>query len=89
MRCLVLIVWTPIKTHILDSKFESVFSLLINSCRRITFTVALKHTHRACAALLNPGAAEPLRPDAKALLEMALMEANMEREKAILKETVS
>lgn len=73
----------------------------MTSCRRIPFTVALKHKNRACAALLNPAAAEPLvwpsplkfiselNPDAKALLERALMEANMEREKAILKETVS
>ncbi|RRT38178.1 hypothetical protein BHE74_00056921 [Ensete ventricosum] len=52
-----------------------------------------------CAALLNPSAAEPLvwpsplkfiselDPDAKALLEAALMEANEEREKKILKGT--
>ena len=62
--------------------------------------VALKHKHRACAALLNPSAPEPLiwpsplkfiaelNPEAKALLERALMETNKEREKAILKETV-
>lgn len=68
-------------------------------CRRIPYTVALKHKHRACAALLNPSSAEPLvwpsplkfiselNPEAKALLETALKEANMEREKAILKET--
>ncbi|GMN58643.1 hypothetical protein TIFTF001_027728 [Ficus carica] len=67
---------------------------------RIPYTVALRHKNRACAALLNPSAAEPLvwpsplkliselNPEAKALLERALMEANMEREKAILKETV-
>ncbi|PON38560.1 Cdk-activating kinase assembly factor [Parasponia andersonii] len=75
--------------------------LQLDSSGRIPFTVALKHKNRACAALLNPSAAEPivwpsplkfiseLNPDAKALLERALMEANMEREKAILKETVS
>ena len=68
-------------------------------CRRIPHTVALKHKHRACAALLNPSSAEPivwpsplkfiseLNPEAKALLERALKEANMEREKTILKET--
>lgn len=68
-------------------------------CRRIPFTVALKHEHQACAALLNPSSPEPLvwpsplkliielDPDAKVLLEKALMDANMEREKAILKET--
>lgn len=69
-------------------------------CRRIPHTVAMKHKHRACAALLNPAAAEPLvwpsplkfiselNPEAKALLERALKEANMEREKAILKQAV-
>lgn len=59
--------------------------------------VALKHNHGACAALLNPSSAEPLvwptplkfiselNQEAKALLEQALMEANREREKTILK----
>lgn len=67
---------------------------------RIPYMVALKNKHGACAALLNPSAAEPLvwpsplkfiselNPDAKALLERALTEANKERERAILKETV-
>ncbi|RWW36256.1 hypothetical protein BHE74_00058735 [Ensete ventricosum] len=53
----------------------------------------------SCAALLNPSAAEPLvwpsplkviselDPDAKALLEVALTEANKEREKKILEGT--
>lgn len=62
--------------------------------------VALKHKHGACAALLNPSSAEPLvwpsplkfiselNQEAKALLEQALMEANREREKNILKGTV-
>jgi hypothetical protein len=57
----------------------------------------VKRGHAACAALLNPSSAEPLvwpsplkfitelEPDAKALLEAALMEANREREKRILK----
>ncbi|CAK9137871.1 unnamed protein product [Ilex paraguariensis] len=66
---------------------------------RIPYTVALKHKHGACAALLNPSSAEPLvwpsplkfiselNQDAKALLEQALMEANKEREKSILKGT--
>ena len=61
--------------------------------------VALKNKHGACAALLNPTSAEPLvwpsplkfiselNQDAKALLEQALMEANREREKSILKGT--
>lgn len=61
--------------------------------------VALKHKHDACAALLNPLAPEPLtwpsplkfiselNPDAKSLLEKALIEANKKREKAILTET--
>jgi len=73
--------------------------LQVDSSGRIPYTVALKHKHRACAALLNPSSAEPLvwpsplkfiselNPEAKALLETALKEANMEREKAILKET--
>lgn len=67
---------------------------------RIPYMVALKFKHEACAALLNPSAPEPLtwpaplkfigelNPDAKALLEDALIEANKEREKLILKETV-
>ncbi|GKV08130.1 hypothetical protein SLEP1_g19806 [Rubroshorea leprosula] len=64
---------------------------------RIPYIVALKYRHEACAALLNPSSAEPLvwpsplkffselNEDAKALLEQALMEANSEREKNILK----
>ncbi|KAL2899009.1 putative E3 ubiquitin-protein ligase XBAT31 [Bienertia sinuspersici] len=66
---------------------------------RIPYMVALKHKHGGCAALLNPSAAEPLvwpsplkfiselNPEAKILLERALMEANKEREKTILKGT--
>ncbi|KVI03603.1 Ankyrin repeat-containing protein [Cynara cardunculus var. scolymus] len=66
---------------------------------RIPYLVALKHKNDACAALLNPSSAEPLvwpsplkfiselNQDAKALLEQALMEANREREKTILKGT--
>lgn len=61
----------------------------------------MKRGHVACAALLNPSSAEPLvwpsalkfiselEPDAKALLEAALMEANRERERRILKGTKS
>ncbi|OIW08623.1 hypothetical protein TanjilG_03299 [Lupinus angustifolius] len=64
---------------------------------RMPYIVALKHRHGACAALLNPTSAEPLvwplslkviselNPETKALLEHALMEANREREKNILK----
>ncbi|CAJ1955742.1 unnamed protein product [Sphenostylis stenocarpa] len=64
---------------------------------RIPYMVALKHKHGACASLLNPTSAEPLvwpsplkfiselNPEAKALLEQALMDANREREKNILK----
>lgn len=67
-------------------------------CRRIPFTVALKHRHKACAALLDPSSAAPLvwpsplkfiselNQEAKALLENALLEANREREKTLLKE---
>ncbi|GAB4824390.1 Putative E3 ubiquitin-protein ligase xbat31 [Ancistrocladus abbreviatus] len=66
---------------------------------RIPYVVALKHKRGACAALLNPSSAEPLvwpsplkfiselNPEAKLLLEQALMEANREREKNILKGT--
>ncbi|XP_043697278.1 putative E3 ubiquitin-protein ligase XBAT31 [Telopea speciosissima] len=68
-----------------------------DSSGRIPHGVALKYKHRACAALLNPSSAEPLvwpsplkfiselNPEAKVLLERALMEANKEREKCILK----
>ncbi|XWS53131.1 hypothetical protein CRYUN_Cryun11dG0131500 [Craigia yunnanensis] len=66
---------------------------------RIPYVVALKHKHGACAALLNPSSAEPLvwpaplkfiselNEEAKSLLKQALMEANREREKNILKGT--
>lgn len=66
-------------------------------CRRIPYVVAVKHRHGACAALLNLASAQPLvwpsflkiiselNPEAKALLEQALMDANREREKNILK----
>ncbi|KAH6766173.1 hypothetical protein C2S52_017156 [Perilla frutescens var. hirtella] len=66
---------------------------------RIPYTVALRKHHGTCAALLNPSSAEPLvwpsslkfisdlNHEAKALLECALMEANKERENAILKRT--
>ncbi|KAG8053765.1 hypothetical protein GUJ93_ZPchr0001g31399 [Zizania palustris] len=70
-----------------------------DSVGRIAYAVALKRGHAACAALLNPSAAEPmvwpsplkfigeLKADAKALLEAALMEANRGRERKILKGT--
>ncbi|KAJ6817793.1 E3 ubiquitin-protein ligase XB3 [Iris pallida] len=70
-----------------------------DSSGRIPFVVAHKRKHGACAALLNPSSAEPLvwhsplkfiselNPEAKALLEMALMDTNREREKKILKGT--
>ncbi|CAN8315182.1 unnamed protein product [Cochlearia groenlandica] len=66
---------------------------------RIPYVVAMKHKHGACGALLNPSSAEPLvwpsplkfiselNEEAKLLLEQALMDANMEREKTILKGT--
>lgn len=66
----------------------------------IPYMIALKHQHGACAALLNPQSAEPivwpsplkfiseLDPEAKVLLERALVDANKEREKKILKGTV-
>lgn len=67
-------------------------------CRNIPFTVAMKYKHKACAALLDPSAAAPLvwpsllkyinelSQEAKTLLEKALLEANREREKALLNE---
>lgn len=67
--------------------------------RRIPYVVALKRKHGVCAALLNPSSAEPLvwpsplkfigelNQEAKDLLEQALMEANREREKTVLKGT--
>lgn len=66
---------------------------------RIPYVIALRHKHGACAALLNPSSAEPLvwpsplkfiselNEEAKHLLECALIEANKEREKNILKGT--
>ncbi|XP_074584835.1 E3 ubiquitin-protein ligase XB3-like [Curcuma longa] len=66
---------------------------------RLPYEVALKQNHGACAALLNPSAAEPLvwpsalkfiselDPGTKALLEATLMESNREREMKILKAT--
>ncbi|KAL7085153.1 hypothetical protein ACP275_14G264000 [Erythranthe tilingii] len=71
-----------------------------DSSGRIPYTVAIRNHHGACAALLNPSSAEPLvwpsplkfiselNEEAKFLLEQALMEANREREKVILKGTV-
>ncbi|XP_058109698.1 putative E3 ubiquitin-protein ligase XBAT31 [Magnolia sinica] len=70
-----------------------------DSSGRIPYMVALKHNHGHCAALLNPALAEPLvwpsplkfiselNPEAKVLLERALIEANRERERSILKGT--
>ncbi|PIN11969.1 26S proteasome regulatory complex, subunit PSMD10 [Handroanthus impetiginosus] len=70
-----------------------------DSSGRIPYMVAMKHKHNTCAALLNPLAPEPLtwpsplkfiselNPDAKVLLEKALIEANKKREKAILMDT--
>ncbi|GAV69473.1 Ank domain-containing protein/Ank_2 domain-containing protein/Ank_4 domain-containing protein/zf-C3HC4_3 domain-containing protein [Cephalotus follicularis] len=66
---------------------------------RLPYTISLRHKHEACSALLNPSSAEPLvwplplrfirdlNPEAKALIERALVEANKEWEKGILKET--
>lgn len=71
-----------------------------DSFGRMPYMIALKYKHEACAALLNPASPEPLvwpmplrfisdlNPEAKELLEKALMEANRKREKAILKENV-
>ncbi|GAB2272477.1 hypothetical protein Dimus_007301 [Dionaea muscipula] len=68
-----------------------------DSSGRTPYMVALKFKHLNCAALLNPLSPEPLiwpaslkliselNPDAKTLLEKALIEANKKREKSILK----
>lgn len=68
-----------------------------DSSGRIPYMVAMKHRHGSCTSLLNPTSAEPLvwpsplkfiselNPEAKALLEQALMDANREREKDIMK----
>ncbi|OIW01018.1 hypothetical protein TanjilG_14201 [Lupinus angustifolius] len=65
---------------------------------RIPFSVALKYKHKACAALLDPSYASmlvwpsplkvisELNQETKALLEKALLEANMERENTLLME---
>ncbi|EPS62988.1 hypothetical protein M569_11798 [Genlisea aurea] len=70
-----------------------------DSSGRIPYTVALGHSHGACAALLNPSSLEPLvwpsplkfmselNDEVKSLLEEALLSANKEREKAIFKGT--
>ncbi|KAL6507986.1 hypothetical protein OROGR_024181 [Orobanche gracilis] len=70
-----------------------------DSSGRIPYMVAVKYKHDICAALLNPLAPEPLtwpsplkfitelNPDVKALLQKALIEANIKREKTILMET--
>ncbi|XP_039136672.1 E3 ubiquitin-protein ligase XB3-like [Dioscorea cayenensis subsp. rotundata] len=68
-----------------------------DSSGRIPFMIALKKKHGRCATLLNPSSPGPLvwpsplkfiselDQEAKLLLEAALMEANREREKSILK----
>ncbi|CAI9783246.1 unnamed protein product [Fraxinus pennsylvanica] len=69
-----------------------------DSSGRIPYMVAVKHKHEACAALLNPISPEPLtwpsslkfiaelNPEAKVLLEKALIEANKKRGRVILME---
>lgn len=73
----------------------------MDSCRRTPYAIATKHGHQACAAILNPSSAEPLvwplqlrsmtdlNPEAKALLEKALLEKNFEREKASANQSTS
>ena len=69
---------------------------LFYCCRYSPYGIALKYKNTACAALLNPNAAEPLvwpspwkfiselNPQAKLLLEEALAQANSDLEKALL-----
>lgn len=78
-----------------ESEFHTYVSVFV--CRRIPFMIALKKKHGRCATLLNPSSPGPLvwpsplkfiselDQEAKLLLEAALMEANREREKSILK----
>ncbi|KAL1816108.1 hypothetical protein ACET3Z_018682 [Daucus carota] len=75
--------------------------LQTDSSGKIPYTVALKHKHAACAALLNPSSPEPLvwpaplkfisdlNPEARTLLEKALIAANKDRERVILKDTMN
>lgn len=92
----------PVKAFIPNADRESLlyeYDINVDICRRIPYIVASKRKHRACAALLNPSSAEPLvwpsplkfmselGPDAKALLEAALMDANKGRDKNKLKGT--
>ncbi|XP_074368721.1 putative E3 ubiquitin-protein ligase XBAT31 isoform X2 [Apium graveolens] len=75
--------------------------LQTDSSGKIPYTVALKHKHAACAALFNPSSPEPLlwparlnfisdlNLEARTLLEKALITANKEREKEILKDTMN
>ncbi|KAG6537994.1 hypothetical protein ZIOFF_003097 [Zingiber officinale] len=86
----------PVLTPIPPPRRYRCLKLLV--LMRIPYSVAIKHNHGACATLLNPSAAEPLvwpsplkfiselDPDARALLEVALMDANKESEKIILNE---
>ncbi|KAG6534257.1 hypothetical protein ZIOFF_008143 [Zingiber officinale] len=88
--------WTECVRVLLDH--EALVSSSTREYGRIPYYVAIKHNHGACAALLNPSVAEPLvwpsplkfiselDPDARALLEVALMDANKESEKIILNE---
>nr|KAJ0207325.1 hypothetical protein LSAT_V11C500291280 [Lactuca sativa] len=89
--------WHGVQIDFKEMHLGILFSFQI--VMRIPYLVALKHNNEGCAALLNPSSAEPLvwpsplkfiselNQDAKALLEQALMEANREREKTILKGT--
>ncbi|GAB2235666.1 hypothetical protein Droror1_Dr00026099 [Drosera rotundifolia] len=71
--------------------------VLQDSSGRTPYMIALKFKYLDCAALLNPLSPEPLtwpsslklinelNPEAKSLLEKALIEANKKREKSVLK----
>lgn len=88
----------PYGVIIIANDSKSLFGLVF--FRRIPYVIALKCKHGECAALLNPSSAEPLvwpkplkfisdlSPDTKVLLETALLEANLLREKKILKGTM-
>ncbi|KAL0460580.1 UNVERIFIED_CONTAM: putative E3 ubiquitin-protein ligase XBAT31 [Sesamum latifolium] len=92
---------TPLHLAAISGSLDCIRELLAWGADRLQRDASgIRRHHGACAALLNPSSAEPLvwpsplkfiselNQEAKSLLEQALMEANREREKVILKGTV-
>lgn len=85
----------------METFFMKLYWIKQDNYRKIPYTVALKYKHAACAALLNPSSPEPLvwpaplkfisdlNPEARTLLEKALITANKDREMEILKDTIN